>query len=173
MTDESCGKCVPCREGLRQMLLILTNITQGRGREGDIELLEELSETAMEASLCALGKSAPNPLLSTLRYFRDEYEAHIREGKCPALSCKELITYYIDPEKCQACMICLRKCPADAIIGGKKTIHVIDQDTCTKCGTCFEVCPAKFGAVQKISGEPVPDPLPEDQRTIQKKSARQ
>ena len=173
LTDESCGKCVPCREGLRQMLLILRNITQGRGREGDIELLEELSETAMEASLCALGKSAPNPLLSTLRYFRDEYEAHIRERKCPALSCKELITYYIDPEKCQACMICLRKCPADAIVGGKKTIHVIDQDTCTKCGTCFEVCPAKFSAVQKISGEPVPDPLPEDQRTIQKKSAKQ
>ncbi len=173
LTDESCGKCVPCREGLRQMLTILTRITQGRGREGDIELLEELSETAMEASLCALGKSAPNPLLSTLRYFRDEYEAHIRERKCPALSCKELITYYIDPEKCRACMICLRKCPADAIAGGKKTIHVIDQDTCTKCGTCFEVCPAKFGAVQKISGEPVPEPIPEDQRTIQKKSAKQ
>ncbi len=172
LTDESCGKCVPCREGLRQMLTILIRITRGEGRDGDIELLEVLSESAMEASLCALGKSAPNPLLSTLRYFREEYEAHIRDGKCPALSCKELISYCIDPEKCQACMICLRKCPADAIIGGKKTIHVIDQDKCTKCGTCFEVCPSKFGAVQKISGQSVPEPLPEDRRTIQKKSKK-
>lgn len=169
LTDESCGKCVPCREGLRQMFTILTRITQGRGREGDIEVLEELSETAMEASLCALGKSAPNPLLSTLRYFRDEYEAHIKERKCPALSCKELISYFIDPEKCQACMICLRKCPAEAIVGGKKKIHVIDQDKCTKCGTCIEVCPPRFGAVTKLSGEPVPSPLPEEERTVNRK----
>ena len=107
LTDESCGKCVPCREGMRQMLKILTNITQGKGKEGDIELLEELSETAIEASLCALGKSSPNPFLSTLKYFRDEYEAHVKEKRCPALSCKELIAYHIDPDKCQACMICL------------------------------------------------------------------
>ena len=169
LTDESCGKCVPCREGLRQMHKILTNITKGKGKEGDIELLEELSETAIEAALCALGKSAPNPFLSTLRYFRDEYEAHIKEKRCPAHFCKELISYYIDPEKCKACMLCFKKCPSNAIIGGKNTIHVIDQDKCTKCETCFEVCPARFGAVRKISGEPVPPPIPEEERTIIKK----
>jgi len=170
LTDESCGKCVPCREGLRQMLKILKNITEGKGREGDIELLEVLSETAIEASLCALGTSAPNPFLSTLRYFRDEYEAHIKDQRCPALSCKELIAYHIDPQKCQACMICRRKCPAEAVIGGKKKIHVIDQEKCTKCATCFEVCPPRFGAVQKISGEPVPAPIPEEERIIVRKS---
>ena len=172
LTDESCGKCVPCREGLRQMHRILTNITEGRGKEGDIELLEELSETAVEASLCALGKSAPNPFLSTLRYFRDEYEAHIKEKRCPALSCKELISYYIDPDKCKACGICFKKCPAVAIDGGKKKIHLIDQDKCTNCGTCFEVCPTKFGAVTKISGEPVPAPIAEEKRMISKKSPK-
>lgn len=172
LTDESCGKCVPCREGLRQMLKILTRITQGQGREGDIQLLEELSETAIDAALCGLGKSAPNPFLSTLRYFRDEYEAHINEKKCPALYCKELISYYIDPEKCKACMICLKKCPAEAILGGKKTIHVIDQDKCTKCGTCLDVCPPRFDAVRKISGEPVPDPIPEEKRIIKKRAQK-
>jgi NADH-quinone oxidoreductase subunit F len=166
LTDESCGKCVPCREGMRQMLKILTNITKGKGKEGDIELLEELSETAQEASLCALGKSSPNPFLSTLKYFRDEYEAHVRQKRCPALSCKELIAYYIDPDKCQACMTCLKKCPAEAIVGGKNRIHVIDQEKCTKCGTCFEVCPPRFRSVKKISGEPVPPPIPEEARTI-------
>jgi NADH-quinone oxidoreductase subunit F len=170
LTDESCGKCVPCREGLRQMLKIFTNIIEGKGKEGDIELLEELSETAKEAALCALGTSAPNPFLSTLRYFRDEYQAHIREKRCPALSCKDLITYYIDPEKCQACMICLKKCPAEAVIGGKKQIHVIDQVKCTKCGTCFDLCPPRFGAVRKFSGEPVPTPIPEEARMIVRKS---
>ncbi len=170
LTDESCGKCVPCREGLRQMLKILTNITQGKGKEGDIELLEELSETAKEAALCALGKSAPNPFLSTLRYFREEYEAHIRDKKCPAMSCKELIAFYIDPSRCQACMICARKCPAEAISGVKNQIHQIDQEKCTKCGTCLEACPPRFGAVRKISGEPVPPPLPEEQRTLSRKS---
>ncbi len=170
LTDESCGKCVPCREGLRQMHRILANITRGKGKTGDVELLEELSETAIEASLCALGKSAPNPFLSTLRYFRSEYEAHIEQKRCPALSCKELIRYTIDPEKCQACMICARKCPADAIDGGKKKIHIIDQEKCTNCGTCFEVCPSRFGAVRKLSGEPVPAPIPEEERTVTRKS---
>jgi NADH-quinone oxidoreductase subunit F len=169
LTDESCGKCIPCREGLRQMHKILTNITKGKGKAGDLELLEELSEVAREASLCALGTSAPNPFLSTIRYFKDEYEAHIKEKKCPALFCKELTAFHIDPEKCAACMICLRKCPADAVIGGKNKIHVIDQDKCTKCGTCYEVCPARFSAVQRISGESVPDPIPEDARTIVRK----
>ncbi len=170
LTDESCGKCVPCREGMRQMLKLLTNITQGKGKEGDIELLEELSETAIEAALCALGKSSPNPFLSTLKYFRNEYEAHIKEKRCPALSCKELIAYHIDPKKCQACMACLKKCPVEAIDGGKNRIHVIDQEKCTKCGTCFEVCPPRFGSVQKISGEPVPPPIPEEARTIVRES---
>jgi len=173
LTDESCGKCVPCREGLRQMHRLLTNITQGLGKEGDIELLEELSETAIEASLCALGKSAPNPFLSTLRYFRDEYEAHIKEQRCPALSCKALIAFYIDPAKCKACGICLKKCPAGAIDGGKKKIHIIDQAKCTNCGTCFEVCPSKFSAVAKLSGEPVPNPIAEDKRIITQKSRKE
>jgi NADH:ubiquinone oxidoreductase subunit F (NADH-binding)/(2Fe-2S) ferredoxin/Pyruvate/2-oxoacid:ferredoxin oxidoreductase delta subunit len=172
LIDESCGKCTPCREGMRQMLRILTNITQGKGKEGDIQLLEELAETAVEGALCALGKSSPNPLLSTLKYFRDEYEAHIKEKRCPALSCKELIAYYIDPVKCQACMTCLKKCPVGAIEGGKNRIHVIDQEKCTKCGTCFEVCPPRFGSVKKLSGEPVPPPVPEAERTITRKSKK-
>ena len=170
LTDESCGKCVPCREGLRQMLKVLTNITEGNGKEGDLELLEELSEVAKEASLCALGNSAPNPFLSTVRYFREEYEAHIKEQKCPALSCKELIAFHIDPAKCQACMICGRKCPVDAIDGGKKKIHIIDQEKCTKCGTCFEVCPSRFSAIQKFSGEAIPAPIAEEDRMITRKS---
>jgi len=170
LTDESCGKCVPCREGIRQMLKVLTNITRGKGKEGDIELLEELSEVAADASLCALGRSAPNPVLSTIRYFKDEYEAHIREKRCPALSCKELISFYIDPDRCMACMVCFRKCPSEAISGGKNLIHVIEQDKCTKCGTCLEVCPARFSAVRKISGEPVPSRIPEEARIIARES---
>jgi NADP-reducing hydrogenase subunit HndC len=166
LTDESCGKCAPCREGVRQMLKILTNITRGKGKEGDIELLAELAEVAQEAALCALGQTAPNPFLSTMQYFKDEYEAHIKEKRCPSLYCKDLINYYIDPQKCQACMICLKKCPSDAIIGEKKTIHVIDQDKCTKCDTCFEVCPPRFRAVTKISGQPVPPPIPEEERIL-------
>jgi NADH-quinone oxidoreductase subunit F len=166
LTDESCGKCLPCREGLRQMNKILTRICEGRGREGDIETLEELSEVAMEASLCALGKSAPNPFLSTLRYFREEFEAHIKEKRCPALSCQQMIKYYIEPEKCMACLICLRHCPSGGIVGAKKQIHVIDQEKCNQCGVCFEVCPPNFDAVRKISGEPVPAALPEEERTL-------
>jgi NADH-quinone oxidoreductase subunit F len=166
LSDESCGKCVPCREGIRQMLKILSNISKGKGREGDIELLEELSETTRDASLCALGKSAPNPVLSTIRYFRGEYEAHIKEKRCPAYSCKEMVSYTIDPEKCQACMICLRKCPAGAIDGGKNKIHVIDQGKCTRCKTCFEVCPPRFNAVKRVTGEPVPPPIAEERRII-------
>jgi NADH:ubiquinone oxidoreductase subunit F (NADH-binding)/(2Fe-2S) ferredoxin/Pyruvate/2-oxoacid:ferredoxin oxidoreductase delta subunit len=172
LSEESCGKCVPCREGIRQMLSILTNITEGNGKESDIEVLEKLCKTTGSASLCALGKTAPSPVLSTLRYFRDEYEAHIKDKKCPSYSCKSLISYYIDPEKCQACMTCGKKCPAEAIVGGKNQIHVIDQEKCTKCGTCFEVCPTRFRAVKKISGEPVPSPIPVESRKIVREGKR-
>jgi NADH:ubiquinone oxidoreductase subunit F (NADH-binding)/(2Fe-2S) ferredoxin/Pyruvate/2-oxoacid:ferredoxin oxidoreductase delta subunit len=171
LTGESCGKCVPCREGLRQMHKILTRITLGEGKEEDLETLRELAETAIEASLCALGKTAANPFLSTFRYFEAEYEAHIKERRCPALSCKALIHYYIDPAKCSACMRCLKKCPSQAIDGGKKRIHVILQDKCTNCGTCLEECPAKFGAVKKLSGVPVPPPPPEERRAVARKGA--
>jgi NADH-quinone oxidoreductase subunit F len=166
LTDESCGKCTPCREGLRQMHKLLTCITEGKGKEGDIELLIALSEAACEASLCALGKSAPNPFLSTLKYFRDEYEAHIREKRCPALSCKALISYYIDPEKCTGCMACVKKCPANAIDGGKKLVSIIDQEKCTRCGTCLDVCPTGFSAVKRISGSPVAAPVTHENRGV-------
>jgi NADH:ubiquinone oxidoreductase subunit F (NADH-binding)/(2Fe-2S) ferredoxin/NAD-dependent dihydropyrimidine dehydrogenase PreA subunit len=159
LADESCGKCVPCREGIKQMLEILTDITEGRGRKGDIELLEDIATMVKDFSLCALGTSAPNPVLSTIKYFRDEYAAHIEQKRCPANVCKALVSYYIDPEKCQACMICFRQCPVGAISGGKNQIHVIDQAKCTKCNTCFEVCPPRFSAVRRLSGEPVPPPV--------------
>jgi len=166
LCDESCGKCLACRQGLRQMSEILTNITEGRGREEDLELLEELAPVIVETSLCALGGTASNPVLTTLRYFRDEYEAHIREKRCPAYVCKALTSYYINPEKCKACMICLRNCPAGAIEGGKNQIHIIDQSKCTKCGTCFDICPPRFDAVTRLSGEPVPEALPAKERVL-------
>jgi len=121
-----------------------------------------------KASLCALGTTAPNPVLTTIRYFGDEYQAHIEEKRCPALVCKELVSYYIDPTKCQACLICVRNCPAEAIIGARNEIHVIVQDKCTKCGTCLDVCPLRFNAVIKLSGEPVPPPLPEQERALKR-----
>ena len=152
---ESCGKCIPCRWGTRQLLDIVTDITRGKGRPGDIELLLELADGVKNGSLCALGGTAPNPIFTTLRYFRDEYEAHINEKRCPALSCKDLISYYIDKDKCAGCGICLRACPVNAIRGGKRLVHVIDQDKCIRCGTCKEVCPVKFSAVAKAS-EPIP-----------------
>jgi NADH-quinone oxidoreductase subunit F len=158
LADESCGKCIPCREGIWQMLKILNRICQGEGSEGDIELLEELGETAQDCSLCALGQTAPNPVLSSIKYFRSEYEAHIREKCCPARVCKALIAYYIDPEKCEACMSCLKNCPVGAIKGRKDVVHVIDQEKCTKCGVCFEICPPRFRAVTKSSGREVPSP---------------
>ncbi len=151
--EESCGKCVPCRVGTRQMLNTLEHICQGEGQPGDIERLEQLAELVKSTSLCALGGTAPNPVLTTLRYFRDEYEAHVYEKRCPALACSELISYYILPDKCTACGICLRNCPVDAITGGKRMVHVIDQEKCTKCSTCLSVCPERFSAVVKVSGE--------------------
>ncbi len=166
LSDESCGKCTPCREGIRQMLKILTNMTKGLAKEGDIDLLFELAEATKGSSMCALGKTAPNPVLSTLKHFREEYEAHINEKRCPSLSCKALIDFYIDPEKCKGCGACFRKCPAEAIEGGKKRIHVIVQDKCTKCGGCHEACPAAFDAVNILSGVPVPEATPEEARAI-------
>jgi len=143
--EESCGKCVPCRLGTKAMLEVLTSITEGNGQEGDIEYLLELGTQIKESSLCGLGQTAPNPVLSTIRYFRDEYEAHIRDKRCPAHVCKELIQYSIDAQACTGCGRCLRACPIEAIGGAKKEPHVIDQDKCIKCGSCYEVC--KFDAV--------------------------
>jgi NADH:ubiquinone oxidoreductase subunit F (NADH-binding)/ferredoxin-like protein FixX len=150
---ESCGKCVMCREGTMQMLEILKDITEGKGKAEDIDLLLELAETVKAGSLCALGGTAPNPVLTTLRYFRPEFEAHIEEKRCPALVCQKLVSYYVVPDKCQGCQICLRNCPVNTIAGGKRLVHIIDQEKCIKCGTCFEVCPARFSAVAKVSGE--------------------
>jgi NADH:ubiquinone oxidoreductase subunit F (NADH-binding)/(2Fe-2S) ferredoxin/NAD-dependent dihydropyrimidine dehydrogenase PreA subunit len=151
--SESCGKCVPCRVGTKQMLDVLVRICAGEGKPEDIPLLETMGDYIKAGSLCALGQTAPNPVLTTLRYFRDEYEAHIREKKCPAKSCASLINYFILPEKCQGCGICLRNCPAGCIKGDKRMVHVIDQAKCVKCGTCLELCPERFGAVAKVSGE--------------------
>jgi len=144
LKDESCGKCTPCREGIKRMLEIVTDITEGKGKEGDIELLEELSETVKDVSLCALGTTAPNPLLTTIRYFRDEYEAHIRDKECPAKVCKALIKYLVDEEYCLRCGLCARYCSEEAIkgrfTGEGKEPHWVAQTKCTKCGVCYEVC---------------------------------
>ncbi len=152
---ESCGQCSLCRLGSVQMLEILNAITEGNGRIEDIDLLIELGESVKIGSICGLGQSAPNPVLSTIRYFREEYESHILEKKCPARVCKGLISYIIVSDKCKACMICLRKCPVEAIKGGKNEVHVIDQDNCTRCGVCLSVCPERFGAVEIIPGREV------------------
>lgn len=143
--DESCGKCMPCRIGGKTMLRILERISEGKGTMEDLDKLEEIGRTMKTAALCALGQTSPNPVLSTLRFFKDEYIAHIRDKKCPAGKCKKLVTYTIDPAKCIGCSACSRKCPADAIIGAVKEPHKIDQTKCIKCGTCLATC--KFGAV--------------------------
>jgi NADH-quinone oxidoreductase subunit F len=173
LSDESCGKCVPCRAGIEQMVEILNRICAGKGRPGDIELLEEICEVTRDASLCALGQTAPNPVLSTVQYFRDEYKAHIEQKRCPAGVCKALVSFYIQPDKCQACQICLKNCPVQAISGAKNIVHIIDQAKCTKCSTCFEVCPQRFSAVVKISGEPVPAAPPADTEVIRKKGKQE
>jgi len=150
--DESCGKCSVCRDGSDALLEVLTRICNGEGREGDVEFLEELGAAVKDASMCGLGQTLPNPVLSTLKYFRDEYIAHIKEKDCPAKACRALIKYYIDPDKCPGCMLCLKNCPAGAVQGQSKHIHVIDQAACTKCGECLEICPPKVSAVRKLSG---------------------
>lgn len=144
---ESCGKCVPCRVGTKRLLEILERITEGKGREGDIELLEDLGRDIKASSLCGLGQTAPNPILSTIKYFRHEYEAHIRDSKCPAGVCRELIEYSIIEDVCTGCGACIRACPAGAITGEKKKLHRISADLCIKCGACFDVC--KFKSVKK------------------------
>jgi NADH-quinone oxidoreductase subunit F len=148
LRDESCGKCTPCREGTAQMLDVLTRITRGEGRQGDVEMLERLGELLEDTALCALGKTAAYPVLSTVRRFRAEYEEHIREKHCPAGVCAGLFRYEIDAEVCNGCGVCAKKCPIDGIAGQKKQPHVIDRIKCTNCGTCFEVCP--FSAIVKV-----------------------
>ncbi len=145
--DESCGKCAPCRIGTRRMLEILERIVNGKGEEGDIEKLENLANTIKATALCGLGQTAPNPVLSTIKFFRHEYEAHIREKKCPAHHCQALLSYVIDPEKCRGCTACARVCPGGAISGEVKKAHKIDTSKCLKCGACIEKC--RFGAISK------------------------
>lgn len=145
LCEESCGKCTPCREGLRQMRAILTDICEGRGKPGDIEMLERIAKTMRDASLCALGKSAANPVLTTIGFFRDEYEAHIEEHRCPAGVCPEITRFVIDPDACTGCTMCSRSCPVDAISGERKSPHAIDATKCISCGSCREAC--RFGAV--------------------------
>ena len=142
---ESCGKCVPCRLGTKRMLEILIRITHGEGQEGDVEMLEEMAVTIKDSSLCALGQTAPNPVLTTIKHFRDEYDAHIRDKHCPACSCKSLFGYQIDAEACRGCGLCAKNCPQEVISGERKEPHEIDQEGCIRCGVCFEVCP--FDAV--------------------------
>jgi len=143
---ESCGKCTFCRVGTKRMLEILTRITEGEGREGDIELLEELAYQIKDGSLCGLGQTAPNPVLTTIKYFRNEYEAHIKDKKCPAYNCKKLITYTVVEDKCTGCVVCAKNCPVNAITGERKKVHFINQEICIKCGVCFNKC--KFEAIK-------------------------
>ena len=139
--DESCGKCTPCRIGNRRLLEILDRITTGDGRLEDLDELESLGALIADTSLCGLGQGSPNPVLSTLRHFRGEYEEHILNKRCPAGACKELVRYRISPEKCIGCTVCARNCPADCIRGERKKTHVIEQEKCIKCGVCIEKCP--------------------------------
>ncbi|MFH1651690.1 MAG: NADH-ubiquinone oxidoreductase-F iron-sulfur binding region domain-containing protein, partial [Chloroflexota bacterium] len=149
---ESCGKCTPCRLGTKQMLETLDGITRGKGPEGELATLEALAEDIGESSLCGLGKTAPNPVLTTLRYFRDEYEAHIREGRCPARMCPDLISFYIMPWKCErSCDACIGTCTVEAISPDKRRLKVIDREKCVKCGLCVGACPPQYAAIVRVS----------------------
>jgi ferredoxin len=150
-SKESCGKCVPCRIGTTRMLEILKRICNGEGEESDITTLTELGESIKTGALCGLGNSAPNPVLTTIKYFRNEYEAHINEKRCPAKKCTSLIQFRIDEMKCKGCSLCSKKCPVDAISGEIKKPYVIDSAKCIRCSQCIDNC--KFGAIEKISGE--------------------
>jgi len=149
--EESCGKCAPCRAGTAAMARVLAKITGGEGTADDLGRLEALAATVRQGSLCGLGQTAPNPILTTLRYFRDEYEAHVFDKRCPALVCKALLAFTIDPDRCVGCLLCKKACPAAAIDGSPKKVHVIDQDACVKCGKCLSVCPPRIRAVRKSS----------------------
>ena len=167
LAHESCGKCLPCREGLRQLLHILNRIVAGEGREGDLELMEELCDTVATTSLCALGTSSPNPVRSALKHFRSEFEAHIREKRCPSLACMSLFHYDIDAKSCNGCSLCQKNCPSDAIHGEHKKPKYIDQGSCVKCGNCETVCPPKLHAVSKVAGRAQ---LPEDSPFLRQKT---
>jgi NADH:ubiquinone oxidoreductase subunit F (NADH-binding)/(2Fe-2S) ferredoxin len=151
LKDESCGKCTSCREGIEQMYEIVQRITMGAGRDDDIALLEDLGQVVQAASMCGFGQTSANPVISTIRYFRDEYKAHIEEKRCPARVCKDLISYIIDPEQCGGCTVCAKSCPSEAIIGEPKKVHKIIQKKCIKCGICITSCPPKFKAVKVVS----------------------
>jgi NADP-reducing hydrogenase subunit HndC len=168
LCDESCGQCVPCREGLKQARKILDDIVNGNGKPGDFETLQQIAEVMSASSLCALGQTAANPMLTTLRHFKEEYLAHIEEKTCPALVCKKLLTFHINAEKCNGCQYCAMSCSDHAIEGALDKVHVIDQEKCTQCGTCFDMCPPENLAVQKLSGKPVPANIPEDNRWIKR-----
>jgi len=146
--DESCGKCLPCREGTLRMLEILEKITEGKGEPSDLDKLERLGKMIKKTSLCGLGQSAPNPVLSMLQGFREEFLVHVTEHSCPTQKCQKLIKYMIIPDKCTGCTLCAKRCPVSCIIGARKQIHEIIQDQCIKCGECYNVC--KFDAIEKI-----------------------
>jgi NADH-quinone oxidoreductase subunit F len=145
---ESCGKCTFCRIGTKRMLEILERITEGNGKDGDIELLENLAQKIKSGSLCGLGQTAPNPVLTTIKYFREEFEAHIFNKKCPAHGCAALVTYEIIDELCKGCMVCIKACSTGAMTGRKKEVHKINYELCNKCGKCFEVC--RLDAIAKV-----------------------
>jgi ferredoxin len=153
LRDESCGKCISCREGTQRMYEIVTRITEGQGKTSDIALLEELAVAVKDASMCNLGQTAANPILSTLRYFKKEFEAHIKEKRCPAGVCKSLIRFTVLPDKCTGCLACKRACPNDCIHGTLREVHTIDQEKCIKCGACYEAC--KFEAVETQRDEAI------------------
>jgi NADH:ubiquinone oxidoreductase subunit F (NADH-binding) len=158
--DESCGQCTLCKLGTRQMFHILDDITKGKGRPGDVDVLLELAEAVQAGSICGLGQSVPNPVITTIKYFREEYEEHIHDKRCRAMACRDLVHYRIKDYRCKACMLCLKACPVDAIIGAKWQVHEIDQTKCIKCGTCVAACPPRFNAVECISGQVV-DEIPQ------------